>query len=237
MKMNREYIRVKKPSNPIPFDIRFSKTLNDEFWKKWVFYHLLDFYKTYNSKELNYIIEQECKKPYSRIEEVVSKFIRKKLNANKEFDYHFTAIGESINDEELEGYYDIIIHSTNWKNKNFYFECKNLDGSQNLINKYVCHPQRKGVYDGGVLRFFNGKYAQKVNFGGMIGFVIKGNESEIKNRLISKLRENLSTSPEGDLIKVVPNSIEENSFTFDSVHNRSEQEFVLHHFLFDFSLK
>lgn len=235
MKMNREYIRVKKPAKPIPFDTRYLKKLDDEFWKNWIFYYLLDFYKTYDSDKLKVIIENEGKKRHSRIEEKISKFIRNTLNANGEFGYHFTAIGESTNDEEPEGFYDIIIHSTNWKNKNFHFECKNLDGSQTLINKYVCYPKKKQIYDGGVLRFFNGKYAQKTNFGGMIGFVIKGNEDKIKKRLFLKLKEKLATSPEGDLIDIIPNSIKENTFTFNSVHNRFDKEFTLHHFLFDFT--
>lgn len=238
--MNREYIRINKPEK-FPFDIRLLKTLDDDFWKKWVFYFLLDFYKNHDAAELKSKIEEERKKQNPKIEEKIAGFIRLKLNANRKFNYHFTAIGENINDEDNEGYYDITIHSTNWKSKNFHFECKNLDGNQVLVNKYVCHKTYKKdinknyVFDGGVLRYFNGKYAQNLPFGGMIGFILKGESSIIKSKIIAKLKEKFHVSPEGDLISIKDNSIEENSFTFDSIHTRKNTEFTIHHLLFDFS--
>jgi len=238
--MEREYIRIKKPAR-LPFDTRKLKTLDDEFWKDWVFYYLLDCYNNYDVVELKCKISQEKEKKYPRTEREIAKFVRTKLNANKQFGYHFTAIGEITNDEEIEGNYDITIHSTNWKSKNFHFECKNLDGSQDLLNKYVCYNTYKkdknneNIFDGGVLRYFNGKYAQNLVFGGMIGFLIGGDKAEIKVDLLAKLNEKLKTTPEGDLIKINDNSIDGNSFTFDSVHIRSNNEFTLHHLLFDFS--
>lgn len=220
----REYIRIKKPA-PLPFDTRQLKTLDDEFWKNWVFYYLLNFYKNYDSAELKSKIEDEKKKQYPRTEREIAKFVRIKLNANKEFGYHFTAIGENTNDEDIEGNYDITIHSTNWKSKNFHFECKNLDCSQDLVNKYVCYNTYKkdtnneNIFDGGILRYFNGKHVQTLTFGGMIGFVLSGDSVKIKSSLLTKLKENLHTTPEGDLIQITDNSIEENNFTFDSYIN------------------
>lgn len=236
----REYIRIKKPA-PLPFDTRQLKTLDDEFWKNWVFYYLLNFYKNYDSAELKSKIEDEKKKQYPRTEREIAKFVRIKLNANKEFGYHFTAIGENTNDEDIEGNYDITIHSTNWKSKNFHFECKNLDCSQDLVNKYVCYNTHKkdtnneNIFDGGILRYFNGKHVQTLTFGGMIGFVLSGDSVKIKSSLLTKLKENLHTTPEGDLIQITDNSIEENNFTFDSLHKRLDREFTIHHLLFDFS--
>lgn len=238
--MEREYIRIKKPA-PLPFDTRLLKTLDDGFWKKWVFYYLLDFYNALNSVDLISRIEEEKKNKPARIEREIAKFVRIKLNTNKEFGYHFTAIGENTNDDDVEGNYDITIHSTNWRNKNFHFECKNLNKSQDLINKYVCYntyqkdSENENIFDGGVLRYFNGKYAQSLNFGGMIGFILVGDKTTIKRKIITKLKEKLNTSPEGDLIEITDNSIERNDFTFDSIHKRLGKEFMLHHLLFDFS--
>jgi hypothetical protein len=237
--MQREYIKIKKPA-PLPFDTRQLKTLDDEFWKNWVFYYLLDFYKNYDSAELKSKIEGEKKNKPARIEREIAKFLRIKLNANKAFGSHFYAFGENTNDEAVEGNYDITIHSTNWKSKNFHFECKNLDGSQDLTDKYVCCNTYKkdnsgqNIFDGGVLRYFNGKYAQNLNFGGMIGFVLNGNNNNIKAEIIKKLNEKFHISPEGDLISTKDNSIEENLFTFESLHSRQNEEFTIHHLLFDF---
>ena len=239
--MEREYIRIKRPSLPFPKNTDYLKTLDDEFWKNWVFYHLLDFYKNYDSVELKSKIEEEKKKQYPRTEREIAKFIRLKLNANKEFGYHFTAIGENTNDEDIEGNYDITIHSTNWKSKNFHFECKILDCSQDLVNKYVCFNTYKkdanneNIFDGGVLRYFNGKYAQNLAFGGMIGFIIDGDTNNIKTAILKKLRDKFLISPEGDLISTKDKSIEENPFTFDSLHLRQNTDFIIHHFLFDFA--
>ncbi|RFS13434.1 hypothetical protein [Emticicia sp. C21] len=238
--MEREYIKIRKPS-PIPFDTRKLRALDDEFWKKWVFYYLLQFYQNYDSFELKSKIDDEKKKQFPRTERVIAKFIRLKLRANKKFGLNFSVKGEETNDENVEGNYDITINNTYWKDKDFYFECKNLDGTQDLTNKYVCYNTYKkdesglNIFDGGVLRYFNGKYAQNLNFGGMIGFVLAGNNAEIKSSLLTKLNEKLNTSPEGDLININDNSIEQNNFSFDSLHKRLGKEFTIHHLLFDFT--
>lgn len=238
--MEREYIRIKKPS-PLPFDTRQLKALDDEFWKNWVFYYLLDFYKTYDNVELKSKIEEEKKKEYPRTEREIAKFVRLKLKANREFGFNFSVKGEETNDESVEGNYDITIHNTYWKNQDFFFECKNLDGSQNLTDKYVCYNTYKkniigqNIFDGGVLRYFNGKYAQNQPFGGLIGFILAGDFGKIKFNLVSKLKQNLITTPEGDLIRVNDCSIEGNEFTFDSIHKRKDTEFTVHHLLFDFT--
>ena len=238
--MEREYIRIRPPP-PLPFDTRLLKTLDDEFWKNWVFYYLLDFYQNFDSAELKSKIEEEKKKQYPRTEREIAKFIRLKLNANREFGFHFSAKGEVTNDEDVEGNYDINIHSTHWKSKDFYFECKNLDDSHDLTNKYVWYNTYKkdeanqNIFDGGVLRYFNGKYAQSLSFGGMIGFVLSGKNATIKNNIFTKLNEKFNISPEGDLISITDNSIDGNNFTFDSKHKRLQQEFTIHHLLFDFT--
>jgi hypothetical protein len=238
--MEREYIRIKKPS-PLPSYVHRLKELDDGFWKTWIFYHLLTFYKNYDSQELKAKIEAERRKDYPKVEREIAKFLRIKLNADREFGYHFKAFGESTNDEDVEGNYDITIHSTYWKSQDFHFECKNLDSSQDLVNKYVCYNTYKkdlyneNIFDGGVLRYFNGKYAQSLNFGGMIGFVLNGDVLTQKIAILSKLSEKFKTTPEGDLLRVMDSSIEQNSFTFDSYHNRFNSDFVIHHLLLNFS--
>lgn len=232
--MEREYIRIKKPA-PLPFDTRQLKTLDDMFWKNWVFYYLLEFYQNYDEAELKSIIEVEKKKQYPRTEREIAKYIRLQLKANREFGLNFTVKGEETNDEDVEGNYDITIHNTYWKNKDFYFECKNLDNKQSLVNKYVCYNQGHSKFDGGVYRYFNGKYAQNLDFGGMIGFILEGNVLSIKDKIKKKLEIKFDISPEGDLIEINDASIEGCDFTFDSKHKRFNKGFLLHHLLFDFT--
>ena len=93
----------------------------------------------------------------------------------------------------------------------------------------------QNIFDGGVLRYFNGKYAQSLSFGGMIGFVLSGKNATIKNNIFTKLNEKFNISPEGDLISITDNSIDGNNFTFNSKHKRLQQEFTIHHLLFDFT--
>lgn len=244
--MEREYIIIEKPNNKIPlFTVELEK-LDDDFWKKWIFYFLLEFYKNHDKNILKSNIENEKKKEYPQVEKKIAKFMRRYLKNNAEFSSHFCVLGESINDEEKEGFYDITINNTYWKSKNFHFECKNLDENNlergdSLVNKYICHNTYKKkdnqyIFDGGILRYFNGKYAQELNFGGMIGFVLGGNTDNIKSKIIEQLKVKLPTTPDGDLIKIKDNSINENKFTFDSIHSRKNIDFTIHHLLFDFTI-
>ena len=110
----------------------------------------------------------------------------------------------------------------------------------NLLNKYIFFKHKKDeqgnyIYDGGVYRYFNGKYAQNIDFGGMIGFVLGGDILDLKNKLYERLKNKFDITPEGDLIQITDNSIEGNNFTFNSTHKRFGKEFLIHHLLFDFS--
>ncbi|WP_319591707.1 hypothetical protein [uncultured Draconibacterium sp.] len=234
---NREYIRVKKPDSPFPLSTNILRERTDQFWKCWVFYHLFSFYKEYDSINLRNIIQQEQLKPNPRIERAIAKLIRKILKNTQEFCFNgFVINGEVTNDEEREGNYDIVINHSYWGNA-FHFECKNLslDHSKNLISKYVCYNMGHKVYDGGVYRYFNGKYAQNQDFGGMLGFVLSDNLKTIKAKINEKLKMKFDTSPNGDLKHITDNSIGNNDFTFDSIHNRNNVDFILHHILFDFT--
>jgi hypothetical protein len=241
--MERDYIRINKPS-PLPDYASHLKELSDDNWQSLIFYHLLSFYKNHNRDELKNIIAKEQLKTYSRTEREIAKFIRKYLRNNREFSFACGLIvnGEITNDEDIEGNYDITISHSYWQN-DFYFECKNLDlklpnSGQSLVNKYVFYKYTKKqttISDGGVYRYFNGKYAQNQNFGGMIGFVVDGDIKTIKNKIFEKIKIKFDISPEGDLKEIIDNSIEQNEFTFNSIHTRFNKEFILHHLLFDFT--
>ncbi|MDM1521337.1 hypothetical protein [Myroides odoratimimus] len=233
--MEREYIRLTKPSISFPKNTDSLRILDDVFWKKWVFYHLLSFYKNYDNEELKEKIEAERKKKKSDIEDLIAVYIREYLRKDRLFGLQgLKIVGGVNNDLSIKGLYDISILHSYW-DKELHFECKNLDCTKDLVNKYVCYNKGKNIYDGGVLRYFNGKYAQNSPFGGMIGFILTGDSLTIKNSLVTKLKENLHTTPEGDLIKITDNSIGENNFTFDSIHKRFDKKFTIHHLLFDFS--
>ena len=231
--MEREYIKNTKPS-PLPNYTPLLKDLDDDFWKKWVFYHLLTFYQNYDKVELKEKIEIEKKKPKSIIEDLIAIYIRNYFRKDRLIELQgFKVLGGINNDLDIKGLYDISFLHSYW-NKDFHFECKNLDKSQDLVNKYVCYNKGNSIFDGGVIRYFNGKYAQNSNFGGMIGFILEGNMLDIKSKIIKKLYENYDITPEGDLIYIIDNSILGNEFTFDSNHSRFSLEFLIHHILFEF---
>lgn len=237
--MMREYIKIKKPSS-LPSYTHHLIELDDSLWKEWVNFHLLSFYKKYDKEELKELINIESKKSHSRIEDEIARYIRSYLKNDKQFCFQgFLAKGGVLNDEKVKGIYDVSILHSFWKNGTdevcFDFECKNLDSTSDLVNKYVFYDKGKKNYDGGVYRYFNGKYAQNQNFGGMIGFILSGEIKSIKSSLFKKLNSKFDLSPEGDLKQIIENSIEENEFTFDSIHNRSSNDFTLHHFLLDFT--
>jgi len=231
----KEYIKVKieKPKTPLSDSRRVLRTNNDDFWKGWIFYFLLSFYQKFNREELKQKIEYEKKKNKPRIEKIITDFLRQYLEKDEEFKgiCEFLIDQETLIKGKKEGYYDVKIQHSQWQNKDFCFECKNLNETQDSINKYVYHHEGKQIYDGGVYRYFNDKYAQNQDFGGMIGFVLEGNYLNIKTKIHEKLKEKFDISPEGDLIKI--NNNKNNDFTFDSYHNRKKKEFVIHHLLFN----
>ncbi len=236
--MAREYVITKSP--PLfSRDNEVLKQLDSNFWQSHIFYHFLKFYKEHDFEELKVKIKIELDKPISNIEKLIAKYIRQYLRNTKGFDLHFDVNGESETDTNVVGFYDIKISNTYWRENDqkryFPFECKNLtlDSKRNYIAEYVFVNHKK---DGGIYRFFNGKYAKGQNFGGMLGFIIDGEVNIIKERIIEKLKLPFDISPEGDLIEdgIVLNSIENNDFTFNSIHKRSDGSFTLHNLLLYF---
>lgn len=106
-------------------------------------------------------------------EVIITKRLRRLL---KRFETDFIVNVETLNDNDtLEGRTDIKLEVSRWK-KYFVFECKRLDGGNGLSGKYI----QKGL-----IRFCDGKYCvdfdgrtinpeRTPNFGGMIGYVVKG---------------------------------------------------------------
>lgn len=235
--MGKEYFKLDKPKGIFPVNNDLLKKLDDEFWKNWIFYHLLNFYNRDDKKEIKKIIAQKGK-----VEDNIAKYIRNQIRRNEKYcvfgQQGFLIEGGINNDLEKEGEYDISIFHSYWQNRNgvkgaFHFECKNLtlNSKHNHISKYVYYNDKEcGVY-----RYFNGKYAQDQNFGGMIGFVLDGDVSSIIEKLIFKMKAPFDLSPEGDLTEIKRDSIEGYSFTFNSTHKRKGKEFLLHHLLLDFS--
>lgn len=237
--MSREYIRLPKKSIFPDSSIK-KRELNDDFWINLVHYHLIKFYKEYNIKELQGYIESENKKNRSSVEDLITGYIKSWF---EQFNKQIFRQGIVINTEpkvryNQPGFYDIKFQHSDWVNhktkklKYYPFECKNLKDNEVSVKEYVYNPYKK---DGGVYRYFNGKYAQEQNFGGMLGYVLKGTSKEIKKRILTKLNEPFDISPNGNLIKdgIVLNSFEDNEFIFSSTHFRNRKNFTLHHFIFN----
>jgi hypothetical protein len=111
-------------------------------------------------------------------EVIITKRLRRSLNT---FDTDFIVNVETSNDNDIiEGRTDLKLQASRWK-KYFVFECKKLDGGSDLSRDYIIK---------GLVRFCNGKYGvdfdgstiiheRTPNFGGMIGYVVKGEISTI----------------------------------------------------------
>ncbi|MGG5209231.1 hypothetical protein ACQWU4_09785 [Chryseobacterium sp. MIQD13] len=239
--MDREYIIV--PEQKYIPKRSLTQKLDDCFWINLVHYHLLNFYKNYSKEELKLRIENENNKPQGKkkeIEDVIKSYIVYWLeNIDKKVHYHGIIINQEPKSKyDIKGFYDLKFQHSNWINQvsdklNYYsLECKNLSTRQNLINEYV-YVEKKN--DGGVYRYFNGKYSQEQGFGGMIGFILIGEMRKIKEKIIEKLQHSFEDQ-DGCLIDngISENSIFNNDFTFESTHKRKEKEFKIYHLLFNF---
>ena len=238
----REYIKL--PKTKFLSDSRSElRKLSDEDWKNHIFSHLLRFYKEADSNEIIKLIEDAKEKKPSNIEEVIKKKIKKWLINDRRFNMHdFIINREPSSDGKVDGFYDLKFEHSQWKHKYFAFECKNLDKTETSIKEYVYN---KAGDDGGVYRYVTCKYAAELDFGGMIGFVLEGNENGIISKIINKLHSTFDDNEIGKLAKkgIIENSIEGNPNTFDSIHlrqqrvDRNGQTFKLHHLIFDMQYK
>lgn len=239
---------IKLPAiKPLPDSRIQLRVMSDDFWKQRIFFFLLKYYKEVNQKEIVILIDTENKKNRAKIENAITKHIYWWLKKDCPlFGYDDFKINREASAEgSLDGFYDLKIQRSEWQ-KYFCFECKNLGEAKNIsaersINEYV-YVRKNGKENGGMYRYFNGKYACDINFGGMIGFVIGEMENPVAV-LINKIEAVYNNQSVGKLMgdKIIKNSVFDNANTFDSIHLRQNCEtnqdevFYLHHLIMDFT--
>lgn len=243
----KSYIKNKEPT--LPETILGLRELNNQVWGKQILFYLLLYYKETDNNEILQIIEREKQKQRAEIETVIKKHILKWFRKNTKFKrYGFILNQEPSSEGGPQGFYDLKFQHSFWNNTESYFafECKNLGKTKSMtcsksISEYV-YVKEKSREDGGMYRYFTGKYACEMNFGGMIGFVVGKIENPIV-ALIDKIYSVYDNNLVGKLTKekIIKNSISGNHNTFDSIHLRQnietkqDEEFWLHHILMDFT--
>jgi len=230
----------------LPDSSRKKQKLTDEIWINNIFHFILKYCQNIDKPEIKLIVEQELDKTQSNIEKVLKEHIYNYLYENTAFGLHgFILNLEPKNTKcNSEGFYDLKIQHSDWQQKYFSFEAKNLGKIKSMsqsasIDEYV---YVKSKNDGGMYRYFTGKYACELNFGGMLGFVI-GKHKDIINKLKGKIKKVYDNNDIGKLIdkKMVLNSIENNVNTFSTIHKRQNDNselsntFILHHIIMDFT--
>jgi poly-D-alanine transfer protein DltD len=205
------------------------------------------FLKEHDKTVLLTKIVEEQKKKRREVEKIIKEHIEYWLRNNEEFCGHLDIVREPSTIRSIQGYYDIRFSNTYWEKKKYFsFECKCLEDTNNLfsVKEYVYTRKKlKGENeyeeDGGVYRYLLGnKYTPYQNFGGMIGFLLKGNIKNIISKICDKLRELNFDNEFGMLVEqdIKVNSIENNPNTFDSIHKRKAGDNItLHHVIFDFT--
>ncbi len=246
--MIKGYIKLPslKPMSDSKIETRL---LSDYEWKQYVFFFLLKYYKAVEQKEILSLIETETNKTRSNIESTIKKHIRNWLTWKcAEFDlYEFKINREASSEANADGYYDLKFEHSQWHKKYFSFEAKNLGKTKSTtlsksIDEYV-YVKGKDSENGGMYRYLICKYADDVNFGGMIGFAIAKTENSIIEKLIGKIYTVYDNNSIGKLTKekIIKNSLSGNPNTFDSIHIRQNnkinenEEFFLHHIIMDFT--
>jgi len=238
----RAYVKVEQPEK-FPVTIPELREMPDDFWKNEILSYILLYYKETENSIIQNIIEFEKQKERADIEKAIKKHIKSWFRKNTDFrNDGFIFDDEVGNDGSMQGFYDFKIQHSYWNYTKSYFpfECKNL-GTTNLLNEYV-FVETKDRIDGGMYRYFIDKYAVNQNFGGLIGFVIYQTDKSIIEQLIEKITANYSNKKIGQLtdVKIIRNSIFNNSSTIDSIHLRQNaksnktEKIVLHHVIMDF---
>lgn len=235
------------------------RKLPDEKWASEICYFLVRFYQEIDRDEVREIVKKEksdAKKEnrHKLIEGVIAGTIKKWLEKNEEFCYSMSsknselAIGFIIDDELViskRSRLDISIRHSDWiAPKHFPIECKCIYGSDrkkprvDVQEKDVKEYVFDGKDDGGVYRYVTGKYATNQNFGGMMGFLLKGDCQKTITKIKEKLENLVIDYQKITLLEFIPNAIENQPFTFNTTHNRigeNKENILLHHFIFDFT--
>ncbi|HED38362.1 MAG TPA: hypothetical protein ENI76_08990 [Ignavibacteria bacterium] len=235
----RSYIKL-PPVKPMPDSKLRTRQFTDYMWINYVNHIILRYYKEVDTNEIKLIIKTELSKQQAKIEDKIKEHIYSWIKKDKRIGlWEFILTLESKSDS-FKGFYDMKFSHSQWK-KYFVFEAKNLGKikttkSYTLINEYV-YVNTKDRKDGGMYRFMTKKYATKINFGGMIGFVV----GEVKGNIIKDLTDKIQSVYRGKIngklidMKIELSSIEENENTFTTFHLRNGEKFNLYHILMYFN--
>ncbi len=241
----KPYIKLPK-LKPIPDSSFAKRNLSDNVWINYVFHIILKYYKEIEHNEIISVVKQELEKQNSQIEKALKehlyKWYKRTIRTDNRVDIWGIILNLEPSSENLEGFYDLKFQHSDW-NKYFVFEAKNLGdiksrNNSSLVNEYV-YVKTKDREDGGMYRFMIKKYANEVNFGGMLGFVVGKYNGNIISNLTNKIREVYESNVTGELVnnKIIFNSINNNTNTFTSNHlrNQDSKEFHLYHIIMDFT--
>lgn len=213
----------------------------DEYWIGIIHNYLFDFFNQCNKTDF-----------LSLGEKAITRIIREWLNSNDDFIY-FNVNREPENENELLiGQYDLKFdNKLIWENY-YAIECKLMDETETQLKEYIYNPTKKKkgepYPDGGVYRFLINKYAQNLTYGGMLGYVQKGDVQQIITTIKQRLTELEITLESGKKFgqltdkKLLDEKIQDKDYTFQSKHvrcNLNSNQIIapihLHHILFDFT--
>lgn len=168
----------------------FEKPTDDEKWINSILSYLIVFYNIHkNNTDFQ-----------DKTENKITDAIYFWLIKNRKFNMkNFVASQPRSNNEEIEGYYDLMFKPREWRENDPHFAVENkiLENTETSFKNYIYYPNKaKGkkenrTYfdDGGMYRFLSNKYAQGQSFGGMIAFIKKGNVNKIKTSLTEKIKD------------------------------------------------
>ncbi len=234
----KSYIKL-PPVKPMPDSKIRTRKFSDEVWINYVIHIILRYYKEVETDDIKSIIETELSKPKANIEDKIKEHLYSWVKKDKRISLWEFIPNLEPKTDSLKGFYDLKFEHSQWK-KYFAFEAKNLGTIKStkhstLINEYV-YINKGGKKNGGMYRFIENKYAVKMNFGGMLGFVVGKVDSDVIKNLTSKIKS-VYKENNGKLIdsKIILNSIEGNKNTFTTIHLRNGKKFILYHILMYFN--
>ena len=171
------------------------------------------------------------KKTSAKLEDHITYRFCAHLRINKNRSIHFFYIepqSDILDDSgELVGRIDLKFISGNEGKIYFSFECKVLRVTRpsGQISASYSEYVKDGMY-----RYFNGQYAQDLDKGGMLGYVMDGNIDNAINgvkRAIEIRRNNLNMSPDKTLCK---SSILSSRQVKETIHNYGpDGQFTIYH--------
>ncbi|MCD4792787.1 MAG: hypothetical protein K8R54_06125 [Bacteroidales bacterium] len=250
----KSYIKLPKLKE-LPDSSIAKRKLSDSIWKDYIFFIILKYYKEVNDNDIIAIIQDENTKPRSEIEKKLKEHIADWYKRIKRTDKRTDSWGFILNLEpsseySYTGFDDLKFQHSDWTNKYFVFEAKNLGKTKSVylpesIREYVYVKKKGKEDDGGMYRFMIGKYACDMGFGGMLGFIVGETKENVVKSLTEEIKFVYGKMEIGKLIekKIIPDSIKNNENTFDSIHNRTNnktgqnEKFTLHHVIMDFTRK